>query len=66
MLFSLVDFLICNLCPVSEFYSGHSHLDSLDFAIVRIELKLKCDILSNIVLIRRYSRFFYQLLNINQ
>ena len=66
MLFSLVDFLICNLCPVSEFYSGHSHLDSLDFAIVRIELKLSYDILSIIVLIRRYSRFFYQLLNINQ
>ena len=50
MLFALVDFLISNLCPVSEFYSGHSHLDSLDFAIVRIELKFSivifCQILS--------------------
>ena len=55
MLFSLVDFLIRNLGLVSELHSGHSHLDSLGFAIVRIELKCSilifCDI--NIVLIRK-------------
>ena len=45
MLFSLVDFLVGNLCLISELNSGHSHLDSLGFAIVRFELKcvaLKC------------------------
>ena len=48
MLFSLVDFLICNLGLVSELDSGHSHFDSLGLAIVRIELKssilIFCDI----------------------
>ena len=51
MLFSLVYFLICNLCLVSEFYSGHSHLDSLDFAIVRIELEFNIVIYCQILIL---------------